>query len=133
MKVGIAEPRRFCATTLARRVAEEQGCKIGTTVGYCIRFDDCHDPKLTKIKVCNCAPFNSIYVFIFQLPLNFELHFQYMTEGILIREMMADPLLRDYSVIILDEVHERNILTDILMGLLKKIMRVRLFSSVVKI
>lgn len=48
-----------------------------------------------------------------------------MTEGILIREMMADPLLREYSVIILDEVHERNILTDILMGLLKKIMRVR--------
>lgn len=47
-----------------------------------------------------------------------------MTEGILIREMMADPLLRDYSVIILDEVHERSILTDILMGLLKKILRV---------
>lgn len=51
MKIGIAEPRRFCATTLARRVAEEQGCKIGTTVGYCIRFDDCQDPKLTKVKV----------------------------------------------------------------------------------
>lgn len=47
-----------------------------------------------------------------------------MTEGILVREIMADPLLKDYSVIILDEVHERNILTDILMGLLKKILRV---------
>lgn len=47
-----------------------------------------------------------------------------MTEGILIREMMADPLLRSYSVIILDEVHERTLLTDILMGLLKKILRV---------
>lgn len=51
MKIGVAEPRRFCATTLARRVAEEQGCKVGTTVGYCIRFDDCQDPKLTQIKV----------------------------------------------------------------------------------
>lgn len=49
-----------------------------------------------------------------------------MTEGILIREMMADPLLRQYSVIILDEVHERNILTDILMGLMKKILKVSL-------
>lgn len=47
-----------------------------------------------------------------------------MTEGILIREIMADPLLQDYAVVILDEVHERNILTDILMGLLKKILRV---------
>lgn len=49
-----------------------------------------------------------------------------MTEGILVREMMADPLLCEYSVIILDEVHERNTLTDILMGLLKKILRVRI-------
>lgn len=47
-----------------------------------------------------------------------------MTEGILMREMMADPLLRSYSVIMLDEVHERTLFTDILMGLLKKILRV---------
>ncbi|KAG8267014.1 ATPdependent RNA helicase [Homalodisca vitripennis] len=46
-----------------------------------------------------------------------------MTEGILMREMMADPLLRSYSVIMLDEVHERTLFTDILMGLLKKILR----------
>lgn len=49
---------------------------------------------------------------------------QYMTEGILMREMMTDPLLRDYAVIMLDEVHERTLFTDILMGLLKKILRV---------
>lgn len=47
-----------------------------------------------------------------------------MTEGILIREMMADPLLRSYSIIMLDEVHERTVLTDILMGLIKKILKV---------
>ncbi|XP_065200685.1 probable ATP-dependent RNA helicase DHX35 [Planococcus citri] len=99
MKIGITEPRRFCVTTLAQRVADERCCPLGSVVGYSIRFDDCQDEKLTKIK--------------------------YMTEGILIREMMADPLLRQYCVIILDEVHERNILTDILMGLLKKILRKR--------
>ena len=49
---------------------------------------------------------------------------QFMTEGILIREMMADPLLTNYSVIMLDEVHERSINTDIVMGLMKKILKV---------
>ena len=47
-----------------------------------------------------------------------------MTEGMLVREMMKDPLLTKYCVIILDEIHERTMLTDIIMGLLKKILRV---------
>lgn len=47
-----------------------------------------------------------------------------MTEGILLREMMTDPLLKSYSVIMLDEVHERTLYTDILMGLMKKILKV---------
>lgn len=51
-------------------------------------------------------------------------YFQYMTEGILLREMMMDPLLKSYSVIMLDEVHERTLYTDILMGLMKKILKV---------
>lgn len=54
---------------------------------------------------------------------------QYMTEGILLREMMADPLLRNYCVIMLDEVHERTLYTDIVMGLLKKILRVSYIYS----
>lgn len=54
---------------------------------------------------------------------------QYMTEGILLREMMADPLLRNYCVIMLDEVHERTLYTDIVMGLLKKILRVSYICS----
>lgn len=48
--IGITEPRRVAATTLASRVAEERGCMLGTEVGYCIRFDDCSNES-TKIKV----------------------------------------------------------------------------------
>lgn len=48
-----------------------------------------------------------------------------MTEGILLREMLADPLLQKYGVIIIDEAHERNILTDTVLGLLKKIIKVK--------
>nr|CAD7591847.1 unnamed protein product [Timema genevievae] len=95
--VGVTEPRRVAATTLAARVATEKGSPLGHVVGYSIRFDDCSDPQHTKIK--------------------------YMTEGILLREMMADPFLRNYCVILLDEVHERTLYTDIVMGLLKKILR----------
>lgn len=49
--IGITEPRRVAATTLATRVAEEKGCLLGDVVGYSIRFDDCTDPETTKIKV----------------------------------------------------------------------------------
>ncbi|EEB11960.1 ATP-dependent RNA helicase, putative [Pediculus humanus corporis] len=95
--IGVTEPRRIAATTLAARVSEERGCPLGQLVGYTIRFDDCSKVGETKIK--------------------------FMTEGILIREIMSDPLLKNYSVIILDEVHERTLFTDIIMGLMKKILR----------
>lgn len=49
--IGITEPRRVAATTLATRVAEETGSLLGRQVGYSIRFDDCFDPQQTKIKV----------------------------------------------------------------------------------
>ena len=97
IQIGITEPRRVAVTTLATRVAEEQNTQLGRRVGYSIRFDECFLRNQTKIK--------------------------YMTEGILIREMMEDPLLKSYSVIILDEAHERTAQTDIIMGLLKKVLR----------
>lgn len=97
--IGITEPRRVAATTLAARVAEEKHCPMGELVGYSIRFDEWFDRAKTKIK--------------------------YMTEGILVREMMGDPLLKSYSVIMLDEVHERTAQIDIIMGLMKKILRKR--------
>ncbi|KAK9751550.1 Helicase associated domain (HA2) [Popillia japonica] len=97
-QVGICQPRRVAALSLASRVAEETGTVMqGDTVGYAVRFDACvNKPKI-----------------------------KYMTEGILIREMMTDPLLKSYSVIMLDEVHERTLYTDILMGLMKKILKKR--------
>ncbi|EDW04269.1 probable ATP-dependent RNA helicase DHX35 isoform X1 [Drosophila grimshawi] len=96
--IGITEPRRVATLTLANRVAEERGELIGATVGYVVRFME----RFTA-----------------------ETHIKFMTEGILLRELLADPLLTQYGVIIVDEAHERNMLTDLLLGLLKKILRKR--------
>ncbi|OHF00370.1 helicase associated domain-containing protein [Colletotrichum orchidophilum] len=96
--IGITQPRRVAATTVALRVAEEVGCEIGQEVGYAIRFED-----LTSAQT----------------------HIKFMTDGLLIREALVDPLLTRYSVIMVDEAHERSISTDILLGLLKKILKKR--------
>ncbi|OQV14842.1 putative ATP-dependent RNA helicase DHX35 [Hypsibius exemplaris] len=98
MRIGITQPRRVAAITISQRVAEERGAPLGREVGYVVRFDDCSSPE-TKIK--------------------------FITDGILVREMMADPLLKQYSVLMLDEAHERSIHTDIAMGLLRKILKKR--------
>lgn len=94
----IWQPRRVAATTVATRVAEEIGCKIGEEVGYSIRFEDLTSAK-TRIK--------------------------FLTDGLLLREALADPLLSRYSVIMVDEAHERSLSTDILLGVLKKIRKKR--------
>ncbi|KAJ6439511.1 ATP-dependent RNA helicase DHX8 [Purpureocillium lavendulum] len=96
--IGITQPRRVAATTVAVRVAEEVGCELGKEVGYSIRFEDVTSAQ-TRIK--------------------------FMTDGLLIREALVDPLLSRYSVIMVDEAHERSISTDVLLGLLKKIRRKR--------
>jgi ATP-dependent RNA helicase DHX8/PRP22 len=97
-KIACTQPRRVAAESVAKRVAEESGCRLGEEVGYCIRFDDRTGPD-TVIK--------------------------YMTDGMLLREIMVDRNLSGYSVIMLDEAHERTIYTDILFGLLKKLIRRR--------
>jgi ATP-dependent RNA helicase DDX35 len=97
-QVVCLQPRRVAATTVAQRVANERGCRLGGEVGYSIRFDNCSGP-LTRIK--------------------------FMTEGVLINEMMRDPLLTKYSVIMLDEAHERTLYLDIVVGLLYKIQKKR--------
>ncbi|MCJ1477634.1 DEAH-box ATP-dependent RNA helicase prp22 [Lambiella insularis] len=96
--IGCTQPRRVAAMSVAKRVAEEFGCRLGQEVGYTIRFEDCTSPE-TKIK--------------------------YMTDGMLQREVLLDPDLKRYSVIMLDEAHERTIATDVLFGLLKKTLKRR--------
>lgn len=84
--------------SVAARVAEEMGVKLGNQVGYSIRFEDCTSEK-TVIK--------------------------YMTDGMLLREFLGEPDLASYSVMIIDEAHERTLHTDILFGLVKDIARFR--------
>ncbi|KAF5352727.1 hypothetical protein D9756_005877 [Leucocoprinus leucothites] len=97
-RIGCTQPRRVAAMSVAKRVSEEVGCRLGQEVGYTIRFEDCTSPE-TRIK--------------------------YMTDGMLQRECLIDPLCSTYSVIMLDEAHERTIATDVLFGLLKKAVKRR--------
>ena len=93
--IGITQPRRVAAMSVARRVSQEMDVILGEQVGYNIRFEDMTSKK-TILK--------------------------YMTDGMLLREAQGDPTLSRYSVIILDEAHERTVSTDVLMGLLKELM-----------
>ena len=96
--IAVSQPRRNAAISLASRVADEMSCYMGADVGYQIRFDTV---KCDSTKII------------------------YSTDGFLLREVMADPLLSKYSVIVVDEVHERNINTDLLIALLRKIIKQR--------
>lgn len=98
MKIGCTQPRRVAAMSVASRVAEEMGYKLGNEVGYSIRFEDCTSER-TMIK--------------------------YMTDGMLLREFLGEPDLASYSVMIIDEAHERTLHTDVLFGLVKDIARFR--------
>uniref|UniRef100_A0A0E0L230 RNA helicase n=1 Tax=Oryza punctata TaxID=4537 RepID=A0A0E0L230_ORYPU len=97
-KVACTQPRRVAAMSVAARVADEMGVKLGHEVGYSIRFEDCTSEK-TVIK--------------------------YMTDGMLLREFLGEPDLGSYSVVVVDEAHERTLSTDILFGLVKDIARFR--------
>ncbi|KAL2065123.1 hypothetical protein VTL71DRAFT_4263 [Oculimacula yallundae] len=95
--IAITQPRRIAATTLARRVASEVGSPFTGNVGevgYAVRFDS-FLPTGTKIK--------------------------FMTEGMLLQEMLHDPNLRKYSAVIVDEIHERSIDVDLIAGFLRRL------------
>lgn len=98
LKVGCTQPRRVAAMSVAARVAEEMGVKVGNEVGYSIRFEDATSDK-TVLK--------------------------YMTDGMLLREFLTEPDLGAYSALMIDEAHERTLHTDILFGLVKDIARFR--------
>ncbi|CAN6993884.1 unnamed protein product [Brassica oleracea var. botrytis] len=92
--VGISQPSCIAAVTVAKRVAEECDVQLGQRVGYSIMFDD---------TTCSSTSL------------------KYMTDALLLREALVDPLLSRYSVIIVDEAHERTVHTDVLLALLKKV------------
>lgn len=97
--IAITQPRRVAAVSLARRVAEEMGTPLGSAspaskVGYSVRFDTSVSPS-TKIK--------------------------FLTEGMLLQEMLRDPSLRQYSAVVVDEVHERSVNVDLILGFLRNL------------
>mmetsp|Transcript_24627 Transcript_24627/g.59278 ORF Transcript_24627/g.59278 Transcript_24627/m.59278 type:complete len:793 (-) Transcript_24627:146-2524(-) len=96
--IGCTQPRRVAAMSVAARVAQEMGTKLGHEVGYSIRFEDCTSDS-TRVK--------------------------YMTDGMLLREFLGEPDLKSYSVMMIDEAHERTLHTDVLFGLIKDIARFR--------
>ncbi|RCI17395.1 hypothetical protein L249_2099 [Ophiocordyceps polyrhachis-furcata BCC 54312] len=95
--IGVTQPRRVAAVSMSRRVAEELG-NNADAVAYQIRFEGSVDAK-TAIKL--------------------------MTDGVLLREVAQDIALRKYSAIIIDEAHERSVNTDILIGMLSRVVKLR--------
>ncbi|KAH7912626.1 P-loop containing nucleoside triphosphate hydrolase protein [Hygrophoropsis aurantiaca] len=95
--IACTQPRRVAATSVASRVAAEANTTLSDKVGYIIRFEDVSDKTHTRI--------------------------HYMTDGMLFRGTLVDPLLSRFSVIMIDEAHERSLYTDLLLGILKRILR----------
>lgn len=95
-RIAVTQPRRVAAASLATRVSEEYGCPLGEEIGYQVRFSNVTSPR-TKVN--------------------------YLTDGMLIRELMLDDKLSKYSTIVIDEAHERTVLTDLTLGFLKQLIQ----------
>jgi ATP-dependent helicase HrpB len=95
-EVVVLEPRRLAARMAARRVADELGEQPGETVGYQVRYEDVSGPR-TRIR--------------------------YVTEGLLTRRLLSDPMLRGVGAVVLDEFHERHLQGDLALALLRRLQR----------
>ena len=96
--IGVTQPRRIAALSVSEFIANQLRVPLGDEVGYKMRFED-HTSPNTKIKI--------------------------MTDGILLQELKLDPWLSKYSVIMVDEAHERSLNIDFILGLLKRILQER--------
>jgi ATP-dependent helicase HrpB len=97
-EVIVLEPRRIAARLAARRVAEELGERLGERVGYQVRFEEVAGPK-TRLR--------------------------FVTEGLLARRLLSEPTLPGVGVVVLDELHERSVHTDLALALLRRLQRTR--------
>jgi ATP-dependent helicase HrpB len=91
-EVWVLEPRRLATRMAARRVAEERGERLGETVGYQVRFEEVAS-KQTRLR--------------------------FLTEGVLTRKLLTDPLLKQVGLVVLDEFHERHLQADLALALLR--------------
>lgn len=92
-RVVVTQPRRVAAVAVGTRVAHEQGTEVGELVGYAVRFDDRSGPD-TRIR--------------------------YVTDGVMLREALSADGLSRYSHVVVDEVHERSVNTDIVLGVVQR-------------
>ena len=93
-EIWVLEPRRLPARLAATRVAAERGERVGETIGYSVRFDEAGGPR-TRLR--------------------------FMTEGLFVRRLLADPELRGVSAVVLDELHERHVATDLALAWLRRL------------
>jgi HrpA-like RNA helicase len=96
--IGVTQPRRIAAMSVSEYITRQLGIETPGIVGYKMRFEDKTGPN-TKIKI--------------------------MTDGILLQEMKLDPWLSKYSLLIVDEAHERSLNIDFILGLLKRVLEAR--------
>ena len=95
-EVVVLEPRRIAARLAARRIAWEMGEAVGQTVGYQVRFEEAISPR-TRLR--------------------------FVTEGVLTRRLLSDPMLKNVAAVVLDEFHERHLESDLALALLKRLQR----------
>ena len=98
LKIGCTQPRRVAAMSVAKRVSEEMGVRLGQEVGYSVRFDNATCEK-TRV--------------------------EYLTDGMLIRVLLTSPDLAEYSCLMIDEAHERSVATDVGLAVAKDLLKLR--------
>ena len=97
-EVVVLEPRRIACRLAARRVAWEMGEQVGQTIGYQVRFEEAISAR-TRVR--------------------------FVTEGVLTRRLLSDPMLKGVAAVVLDEFHERHLESDLALALLKRLQRTR--------